>query len=98
MAPVYQVTRVALVPGTPTSRVRFLDADNRRVSLVVTFATSAVFYIGVDSAGGDNNLIVVMNTPGYIVMPFRDYGPIIQQSIWLGQVGGTGNAIVNGIQ
>lgn len=79
---------VALTAGAGFSFV--LPGDRRRVSLALSSATSMTLQLTNRQAGLNGPAWAGCNPVIPTVFPYRDYGPLIQEEVWVSSSFGSG--------
>lgn len=83
----YNVTKFA-APSVP-GRVQLCTSNSNRVTAVVSISVTRTMWLFFSDGTTDDNAIAHYLGPGMIVMPYRDWGPILQGEIWAGIDPGT---------
>lgn len=63
---------------------KLFAANRNRVSLTISCADSAVQSSLSFTAGNNQSLVFAMlANPGTFIMPYRDYGPLVKEEVWV---------------
>jgi hypothetical protein len=76
----YRLQLVSVAPGSVGTKL--LTGRSSRVSLIVSGNFSATLQLLTIASPTTTSRIVSILAPQALVMPFRDWGPIIQGEIW----------------
>lgn len=79
--------RTVVLTMAPTSRQQAMTSNPNRVSLMVTPITAGLARISSDPGTLGTGVWGVGSIAGIQVFSYRDYGPIIQASVWIENVG-----------
>lgn len=94
----FRYSQISLT-GLENKLTQILPANNNRVTVTVscgdTLAGSALF-IGTEPIG--NSIFVRLSNPNTFVMAFRDFGPLVHQSIWVQLLAPTNPTIVGAVE
>lgn len=83
----YDFQSVVISVPTGTNRVQFLTGNANRVSLIVSGVQSTLIRIAGTAGSGTDGIFASVSQFNYFAMPFSDYGPLIQQPIFLSHTG-----------
>jgi len=76
-----------IAPAIP-ARIRFAAGNSLRRGLVIAASDAQAVWIFNSGGTANTGVIAIFLAPATLVMPFRDWGDIIQQEIWIGIAGG----------
>ena len=63
---------------------KLFDGNRNRVSLTISCADTGVQSSLRFTAGSNQALVFAMlQNPGTFIMPYRDYGPLVMEEIWV---------------
>lgn len=77
----YLISSITLPVGaTPT---RLLTGRPARTCLIISSAVSGTTFVGVREGDFTNNIFARVSSGDTLVMPYRDFGPLITGEIWI---------------
>lgn len=90
----YNINAV-VTAGAGLEQQMFIGRPNRRTLII---AADSVRTVNVSTSGGDfdNNVFARIPAGNTLVMPLRDFGPLITGEIWVETLGGAGT--INGAE
>jgi hypothetical protein len=81
--PRYAYNTVIISVPTGTNRVQFFGANPSRVSLIISGSVFTGARIASQGGNGNAGLWYIVNTQTAVPMTFRDWGPPVQDAIFL---------------
>ena len=94
MALVTDYNTVAVtIPLSPVPTRLFMGRPDRIV-LVIAAAPTSITFVATQESDFNNHIFARLPSATTLVMPIRDYGPLITGEIWVNSV--VGNLLVNG--
>lgn len=85
MKPVYEVRAVTVQPVTVAPFTILFQGNKGRVSMAVSCSdnNARTFTLSTSSSPFGNGQFLVLSSPFNVVLAYRDYGPLIRETIYI---------------